>query len=159
MSSANRPLVPHSAYYFGPPPVDAAYGSDPVGHIGVHYPRELIRVERDYTGGELVQFSSTYPLELEGRVRTLRCFGDVFTHPRVSQITPTQFIETINTINEHLISAHSLLRSFVDNALAFLTLQLSPMVLKSHYEKVKIHFCPAILVLMLVFCRRWKNSD
>jgi len=58
-----------------------------MGQIGVHYPREMIRVERDYSGGELVQcayqrqfhlkatlipmdrFYSTYPIELEGRVR------------------------------------------------------------------------------------------
>jgi len=40
-----------------------------VGQIGVHHPREILRVERDYTGGELVQFAPIYPLELEGRVR------------------------------------------------------------------------------------------
>ena len=40
----------------------------PVGHIGQHHPREVIRVERDYTGGELIQFAPIYPLELEGRV-------------------------------------------------------------------------------------------
>jgi hypothetical protein len=39
-----------------------------MGRIGVHHPREIIRVERDYTGGEIVQFSSAYPMELEGRV-------------------------------------------------------------------------------------------
>lgn len=65
---APRPLIPHSAYYFGPPPVDSAYGTDPVGHIGVHHPREIIRIERDYASGELAQFAATYPLEIEGRV-------------------------------------------------------------------------------------------
>jgi hypothetical protein len=39
-----------------------------MGRIGVHHPREIVRVERDYTGGEIVQFSSVYPMELEGRV-------------------------------------------------------------------------------------------
>jgi hypothetical protein len=63
-----RPLVPKSSYYFGPPPADAAYGSNPVGKLGTHHPREVIRLERDYTGGELIQFSSAFPLELEGRV-------------------------------------------------------------------------------------------
>lgn len=67
----SRSDIPHSTYYFGPPPADSAYGSTPVGRIGVHHPREVFRVERDYTGGELVQFTSTYPLELEGRVRYL----------------------------------------------------------------------------------------
>lgn len=28
-------------------------------------------MERDYTGGELIQFAAIYPLELEGRVRFL----------------------------------------------------------------------------------------
>lgn len=65
---SSRPQIPHSAYYFGPPPINSAYGTDPIGQIGVHHPREIIRVERDYSGGELIQFSSTYPLELEGRV-------------------------------------------------------------------------------------------
>ncbi|OSD05668.1 hypothetical protein PYCCODRAFT_1384594 [Trametes coccinea BRFM310] len=115
--SHNRPLIPHSAYYFGPPPPDSAFGTDPVGQIGVHHPREIVRVERDYTGGELPQFSSTYPLELEGR------------------ITPTQFLETINAINEILISAHSLSHAFVDNALAYFSLQVSRVIKKSHYEK------------------------
>jgi hypothetical protein len=39
-----------------------------MGRIGVHHPREIVRVERDYTGGEIVQFASVYPMELEGRV-------------------------------------------------------------------------------------------
>ncbi|KAH9949447.1 Golgin subfamily A member 7/ERF4 family-domain-containing protein [Amylocystis lapponica] len=113
----SRPLVPRSSYYYGAPPEDAAFGTPPVGQIGVHHPREIVRLERDYTGGELVQFAPTYPLEFEDR------------------ITPTQFLETINAINELLISAHSLTHSFVDTAFAFLTLQLSRLVLLSHYDK------------------------
>ena len=66
--SRPRPLIPHSAYYNGPPPSNSAYGTPPVGQIGVHFPREIVRVERDYVGGELIQFSSIYPIELEGRV-------------------------------------------------------------------------------------------
>ncbi|KIP04451.1 hypothetical protein PHLGIDRAFT_93490 [Phlebiopsis gigantea 11061_1 CR5-6] len=112
-----RPLIPRSGYYFGPPPIDSAYGTDPVGHIGVHHPREILRIERDYTSGEIPQFAATYLLELEGR------------------INPTQFLDTINTINEHLIEAYSLQHSFIDTALAFFTLQLSRLVLRSHYEK------------------------
>ncbi|KAI0932887.1 hypothetical protein AcW1_000123 [Taiwanofungus camphoratus] len=113
----SRPLIPASSYYFGPPPPDSAYGTPPVGHIGVHHPREIVRVERDYSGGELVQFASVYPLEFEGR------------------ITPTQFLETINAINELLLSAHSLRHSFFDNTISFLSLQLSRLVITSHYEK------------------------
>ncbi|PCH33109.1 hypothetical protein WOLCODRAFT_63075, partial [Wolfiporia cocos MD-104 SS10] len=113
----SRPLIPHSSYYFGPPPPDAAYGSSPVGQIGKHHPREIVRIERDYSGGELPQFASSYPLEFEGR------------------LTPTQFLETINSINELLISAYDLNHSLVDNALAFFTLQLSRLIAASHYDK------------------------
>ncbi|KAJ7037456.1 Golgin subfamily A member 7/ERF4 family-domain-containing protein [Mycena alexandri] len=117
LSRRARAMIPKSSYYFGPPPSDSAYGSQPVGQIGLHHPREILRVERDYTGGELVQFAPIYPLELEGR------------------ITPTQFLETINAINELLISAHSLRHSFLDNVLSMLSLQLSRLILTSHYEK------------------------
>lgn len=37
----------------------------------MHHPREILRIERDYTGGEVIQFSPSYPLELEGRVRAV----------------------------------------------------------------------------------------
>lgn len=110
-------LIPKSSYYYGPPPPGTAIGTDPIGQIGVHHPREIVRVERDYSGGEIIQFSAVYPLEFEGR------------------ITPTQFLESINSINEILISAHSLSHSCLDNVLAFLTLQLSRLVTTTHYEK------------------------
>ncbi|KLO11275.1 hypothetical protein SCHPADRAFT_855599 [Schizopora paradoxa] len=109
--------IPHSKYYYGPPATNSAYGSEPTGQIGVHHPREIVRVERDYSGGELVQMSPAYPLELEGR------------------ITPTQFLETINIINETLISAHSLRWSFLDNSIAVLSLYLSRLFMRSHYDK------------------------
>ncbi|KAI0063144.1 hypothetical protein BV25DRAFT_451171 [Artomyces pyxidatus] len=115
--SAPRRTIPVSSYYFGPPPADSAYGTAPMGQIGVHHPREIVRVERDYTGGEVVQFAPTYPLEFEGR------------------ITPTQFLESINAMNEILISAHSLRRSFFDNCLDILTLRIYKLVLSSHYER------------------------
>ena len=67
--SRRRPLIPRSSYYFGPPSSDSAYGTRPVGHIGAHHPREIVRIERDYVGGELIQFSPIFPLELDGRVR------------------------------------------------------------------------------------------
>ena len=60
--------VPVSSYYYGPPPANSAYFTPPMGQIGVHHPREIVRVERDYSGGEIVQFASTFPMELEGRV-------------------------------------------------------------------------------------------
>lgn len=36
--------------------------------MGLHHPREIVRIERDYSGGEIIQFAPVYPLELEGRV-------------------------------------------------------------------------------------------
>ncbi|KAF5314095.1 hypothetical protein D9611_006917 [Ephemerocybe angulata] len=112
-----RPLIPKSSYYFGPPPPEAAYGTPPMGQIGVHHPREILRVERDYTGGEIIQFAPIYPLELETR------------------LTPTQFLESINTINEILISAHSLRFAFWDNLVTVVTLQLSRLFLSTHFQK------------------------
>ena len=64
-----RSLVPKSSYYFGPPGPGSAYGTRPIGQIGLHHPREILRIERDYSSGELTQFAPIYPLELEGRVR------------------------------------------------------------------------------------------
>lgn len=65
---ARRGGVPVSSYRFVPPGRDSVYYTPPMGRIGVHHPREIVRVERDYTGGEIVQFMSVYPMELEGRV-------------------------------------------------------------------------------------------
>jgi hypothetical protein len=63
--------VPVSSYRFGPLARDSTYTAPPMGRIGVHHPREIVRVERDYTGGEIVQFSSAFPLEFESRVSVL----------------------------------------------------------------------------------------
>ncbi|KAH6917665.1 Golgin subfamily A member 7/ERF4 family-domain-containing protein, partial [Coprinopsis sp. MPI-PUGE-AT-0042] len=112
-----RRLIPKSSYYSGPPPSDTAYGTPPMGHIGVHHPREILRVERDFTGGEVIQFAPIYPLELEGR------------------LTPTQFLESINSINEVLISAHSLRHAFLDNVVTLMSLQLSTLVMSTHFDK------------------------
>ncbi|KAF8575911.1 hypothetical protein K439DRAFT_1397787 [Ramaria rubella] len=111
------PKPPHSSYYMGPPMGPTAYATPPCGQIGVHHPREIVRIERDYDHGELVQFSTSYPLELQGR------------------ITPTQFLETVNALNEGLIRAHSLAGACVDNTLAVLTLWISTFFLQSTYER------------------------
>jgi Golgin subfamily A member 7/ERF4 family len=111
------PKPPHSSYYIGPPTSPTAYATPACGQIGVHHPREIIRIERDYDHGELVQFSTSYPLELQGR------------------ITPTQFLETINALNEGLIRAHSLASACIDNTLAVLTLWLSTLFVESTYDK------------------------
>ena len=54
------------------------------------------------------------------------------------QITPTQFLESINAINELLILAHSTRHAFVDNTLAVLTLQLSRLFVQSYYDRVRL---------------------
>lgn len=68
VSRSSKGPIPKSSYYFGPPPSDTAFGTDPIGQIGIHHPREIVRIERDYSGGEIIQFSAVYPLEFEGRV-------------------------------------------------------------------------------------------
>jgi len=114
---SRRGGVPVSSYSFGPPGRDSVYYTPPMGRIGIHHPREIVRVERDYTGGEIVQFTSVYPMELEGR------------------ITPRQFMECINAINEILISAYSLWHSVIDKGIEIFSLQLSRLVISTHYER------------------------
>lgn len=79
------------------------------GHHPDHTKRTLIVI---------IRFYSIYPLELEGR------------------ITPTQWLDTVNGINEILISAHSLRRAALHHILSFLTLYIASMIIDSHYEKV-----------------------
>lgn len=52
-------------------------------------------------------------------------------------------METINDINEILISAHSARHSFIYNFLAVATLHLSTLVLTSHYDKVRLFMPPS----------------
>lgn len=47
---------------------DNPYNSAPRGVIGKSRPREVIRIDRDYSEGELCQFWSGWIWELEGRV-------------------------------------------------------------------------------------------
>jgi hypothetical protein len=44
------------------------FGTPQIGIIGKHKPREIVRIDRDYSDGEICQFWSGYPMELEGRV-------------------------------------------------------------------------------------------
>jgi len=133
-----RRVVPISVHRLGPPPEDSAYFTPPVGQIGVHRPREIVRVERDYTGGEVVQFSSAYPTELEGRVSVFRFYVVFLLRGNMAQITPRQFMESINAINEILISAYSVWHSVLDNCVEIFSLQLSRVVISTHYERVRV---------------------
>ncbi|SJX64082.1 uncharacterized protein SRS1_14737 [Sporisorium reilianum f. sp. reilianum] len=106
-----------SSYYFGPPDATRAFGEAVTGQPRVHVPKEIVRIERDYSSGELPQFHSSFPLELEGR------------------ISPTTFSELINDINALLIKAHSPARTWVDNSLAILTFYISTAIAGSHYQR------------------------
>ncbi|PWN33319.1 uncharacterized protein FA14DRAFT_124421 [Meira miltonrushii] len=108
---------PRSAYYYGPPSKNSAFGTPPVGVIGRDKPREIVRIERDYTVGELCQFHPTFPLELEGR------------------ISPTLYSETINDLNVIIIKANDPLWACIDNTLAVLTLYISPYIFGSKYKR------------------------
>jgi hypothetical protein len=60
---------PHSAYPLSALPAGTEhYGSDPEGTIGVHHPKEIVRIERDWSGGDVCQFYTSWVMELEGRV-------------------------------------------------------------------------------------------
>ncbi|KAM0746339.1 hypothetical protein T439DRAFT_294260 [Meredithblackwellia eburnea MCA 4105] len=96
---------------------ESVFGSAPVGVIGKHKPREVLRIERDYSAGEICQFWSGWIWELEGRV------------------TPTAYQTTLNELNIVLASAHDPYKSCFDNVLAVLTLYTSPQILGSHYER------------------------
>ncbi|KAJ9474013.1 Ras modification protein ERF4 [Pseudozyma hubeiensis] len=108
---------PTSSYYFGPPDSTRAFGEPITGKPGVHLPKEIVRIERDYSSGELPQFHSSFPLELEGR------------------ISPTTFSEIINDINSLLVSAHNPTRLWIDNSIAILTFYISTLLVKGHYQR------------------------
>lgn len=133
--------MPVSSYQFGPLPRYSTYTAPPMGRIGVHHPREIVRVERDYTGGEIVQFSSAFPMELESRVSFpsfMHLYVRLISFFIRMQITPRQFMESINAINEILISAYSLGHSVFDNCVEILSLQMSRLVISTHYDRVRV---------------------
>ncbi|KAL7416857.1 Golgin subfamily A member 7/ERF4 family-domain-containing protein [Mrakia frigida] len=112
------PTYPTSSYPLsGAPSRLAHFGTDQVGVIGKDVPREILRVERDFSSGDIAQFYTSYPLELEGRV------------------TPSQFQDLINDINALLLQANSFSHAVVDNVLMVVTFHLSLLVRQSHFEK------------------------
>lgn len=124
--ASTRRIAPKSSYYSGPPGLDSAFGTPPVGTIGRDRPRELVRIERDYSlsPSHVPQFYPSYPLELEGR------------------ISPTQFSEMINDVNALMIAANDPRWAAMDNALAVCTFWISPWVLGSRYQRVSGLPCP-----------------
>ncbi|CAO1627723.1 unnamed protein product [Parajaminaea phylloscopi] len=113
------PAPPRSSYYTGPPPKGSAFGTAPSAIVGKHQPREMVRVERDYSlsPSHIPQFYPSFPLELETR------------------ISPTDFTELINDINTLLIAANDMKWAALDNSMAVLTLWISPWLLGSHYQR------------------------
>ncbi|CAO1630876.1 unnamed protein product [Sympodiomycopsis kandeliae] len=113
------PTEPRSAYYTGPPPKESAFGTSPAGQVGVDRPREIVRIERDYSisPSHIAQYYPSFPLELENR------------------ITPTQFSDMINDINALLIEANNPKWAALDNGLAILTLWISPWITGSYYQR------------------------
>ncbi|GAA6058825.1 hypothetical protein JCM10212_002769 [Sporobolomyces blumeae] len=96
----------------------SVFGTPPQGTVGTSEPRELIRIERDYSaGGDACQFWAGWIWELEGRV------------------SPTDYQAMLDELNSILTSAYDPRKSILDNALAVLTLWISPLLLKTHYER------------------------
>ena len=117
------------------------FGTPQVGVIGRHKPRDMIRLDRDYTAGEVCQFWSGYPFELEGRVRPRAYLRQEMpcrsTHsPMRRQITATEHLNVMNELNSILASAFDPRKSIFDNVTAVLTLYLSTWLLSSHYDRV-----------------------
>ncbi|SNX85157.1 uncharacterized protein MEPE_03866 [Melanopsichium pennsylvanicum] len=118
-TNAAAAAYPHpvSSYYFGPPDSTRTFGSGVTGKPGVTFAKEIVRIERDYSAGELPQFHSSFPLELEDR------------------ISPTTLSEIVNDINQLLIDAHNPTHTWIDNIVAILTFYLSSIMLGTHYKK------------------------
>ncbi|KAK4057892.1 hypothetical protein OIO90_001111 [Microbotryomycetes sp. JL221] len=95
----------------------SAFGTRQVGIIGRDKPREIVRIERDYSAGEVVQFFSGWMWEFEGR------------------ITPRAYDSIMKEINQGLASAHDPSKSLWDNIFAVLTLYISPKLFGSHFER------------------------
>ncbi|KAL7424897.1 hypothetical protein Q5752_000583 [Cryptotrichosporon argae] len=95
-----------------------SYFSQPVtGVLGVHLPKEIVRVERDWSGGEAAQFSPTFPLELEAR------------------LSPADFARFVDDVNAPLRSAYSTRAAVVDNAVALATMWTSLWWRTSWFEQ------------------------
>ncbi|GAA5884348.1 hypothetical protein JCM16303_003646 [Sporobolomyces ruberrimus] len=79
----------------------SVFGSPPQGIIGTTVPREVIRIERDYSSGTgIVQFWPGWIWELEGR------------------ISPTVYQTILNDLNTILARAHDPYNSIFDNVLS-----------------------------------------
>nr|XP_018260533.1 uncharacterized protein I303_07455 [Kwoniella dejecticola CBS 10117]OBR82691.1 hypothetical protein I303_07455 [Kwoniella dejecticola CBS 10117] len=108
---------PRSYYALQALPPQSYFHQPISGTIGRHLPKEIIRIDRDWSGGELCQFDTVYPLELDGRIR------------------PSELLSFINTLNEIMYSAYSVKGAIWDNLVAVGTLWTSLIWRTSHFER------------------------
>ncbi|EIW71762.1 hypothetical protein TREMEDRAFT_22967, partial [Tremella mesenterica DSM 1558] len=108
---------PRSTYSRTAVPSETYFGQPTTGIISRHLPKEILRIERDWSEGEVCQFEPIFPMELEGR------------------ISPSTFQEFIRTINAHLTNAYSVRGAVVDNLIAVSTWWTSLLWRTSHFEK------------------------
>ncbi|WVR08295.1 hypothetical protein IAU60_005344 [Kwoniella sp. DSM 27419] len=106
-SSYPRQAIPAHSYYYTPI----------TGTIGKHLPKEIVRIERDWSGGEVCQFETTFPLELDGRIQ------------------PAQFAQFIHELNAILVCAYSVRGAVWDNLLAVASLWTSLLWRQSCFER------------------------
>ncbi|ORX38071.1 Golgin subfamily A member 7/ERF4 family-domain-containing protein, partial [Kockovaella imperatae] len=98
-------------------PTNSYYGQSASGVIGTHLPKEIVRIERDWSDGEVCQFETSFPMELEGRVQ------------------PKKWAEFVSTLNRRLLSAYSIRGAVIDNLFAIATWWTSLLWRTSHFEK------------------------
>ncbi|WRT69422.1 uncharacterized protein IL334_006408 [Kwoniella shivajii] len=106
-SSVQWQAIPKNSYFHQPQ----------TGIIGKHLPKEMVRIERDWSDGEICKFETMFPMELEGRIE------------------PIQMTSFINSLNEILHSAYAVKAAIWDNIVAISTLWTSLIWRQSHFEK------------------------
>ncbi|ODO00613.1 hypothetical protein L198_02933 [Cryptococcus wingfieldii CBS 7118] len=109
---------PRSAYPRQALPPMSYYHTPVTGVIGQHLPKEMVRIERDWTDGEVCQFETVFPIELDNR------------------ISPQALSSFINTLNAQLQEAYKPWPNALDNVIGIASLWTSLWWRQSHFEKV-----------------------
>ncbi|EOQ99944.1 golgi familyn subfamily A member 7 [Wallemia ichthyophaga EXF-994] len=100
------------------PPINLKNFGTPQSHrILIDLPRELIRLDRDYRAGEVWQFKSTFPMELEGRIGV------------------DEFKIAVDHINNILLQAFNPWMAVLDHLLDTLSLYTLSWFKQSHFQK------------------------
>ncbi|RSH85810.1 uncharacterized protein EHS24_003990 [Apiotrichum porosum] len=98
-------------------PNETYYGQPPTGVVGRDLPKEIVRIERDWSLGDICQFATAFPLELESR------------------LSPASFQLFVEAINDPLREAYSTSGAVIDNIIAIVTWWTSLIWRTSHFEK------------------------